>query len=43
MQTGKTGNEILAASLQQAKKEGLQPSIYSHPLGLFGHSAGTTI
>ena len=43
MQTGKTGNEILAASLEQAKKEGLQPSIYSHPLGLFGHSAGTTI
>ena len=43
MQTGKTGNEILLASLSQAKKEGLQPSIYSHPLGLFGHSAGTTI
>ena len=43
MQTGKTGNEILLASLNQAKKEGLRPSIYSHPLGLFGHSAGTTI
>lgn len=43
MQTGKTGNEILLASLHQAKKEGLQPSIYSHPLGLFGHSSGTTI
>lgn len=43
MQTGKTGNEILLASLSQAKKEGLKPSIYSHPLGLFGHSAGTTI
>ena len=43
MQTGKTGNEILLASLNQAKKEGLKPSIYSHPLGLFGHSAGTTI
>jgi Xaa-Pro aminopeptidase len=43
MQTGKTGNEILLASLNQAKKEGLKPSIYSHPLGNFGHSAGTTI
>ena len=43
MQTGKTGNEILLASLNKAKKEGLKPSIYSHPLGNFGHSAGTTI
>ncbi len=43
METGKTGNEILLASLNQAKKEGLKPSIYSHPLGNFGHSSGTTI
>ncbi|GGG96412.1 Xaa-Pro aminopeptidase [Polaribacter pacificus] len=43
MQTGKTGNQILATSLQKAKAVGLQPSIYSHPLGNFGHSAGTTI
>ncbi|WP_031428864.1 M24 family metallopeptidase [Flavimarina sp. Hel_I_48] len=41
--TGKTGNEILAASLEKAKAEGLQPSIYTHPLGLYGHSAGPTI
>ncbi|MGM0391156.1 MAG: M24 family metallopeptidase [Bacteroidota bacterium] len=41
--TGKTGNEILSASLKQAKKEGLRPSIYTHPLGLYGHSAGPTI
>ncbi len=43
MQTGITGNELLAAALRQAKKEGLTPAIYSHPLGSFGHSAGTTI
>lgn len=43
MKTGKTGNEILLTSLHQAKNEGLQPSIYSHPLGNFGHSAGTTM
>jgi Xaa-Pro aminopeptidase len=42
-QTGKTGNEILAASLTKAKEEGLRPSIYTHPLGLYGHSAGPTI
>ena len=39
---GKTGNEILAKSLSEAKQEGLRPSIYSHPLGTYGHSAGTT-
>jgi Xaa-Pro aminopeptidase len=43
MKTGKTGNEILLASLKQAKEEGLRPSIYTHPLGTYGHSAGTTI
>lgn len=41
--TGKTGNEILLESLTEAKEEGLKPSIYTHPLGLFGHSAGPTI
>ena len=39
----KTGNEILLNSLKIAKKNGLDPKIYTHPLGTFGHSAGTTI
>jgi Xaa-Pro aminopeptidase len=43
MKLGTTGNDILAASLSEAKKEGLVPSIYTHPLGKYGHSAGTTI
>jgi Xaa-Pro aminopeptidase len=43
MSLGVTGNEILKASLIQGRKEGLRPSIYSHPLGKYGHSAGTTI
>lgn len=42
-QTGRTGNDILAASLQQAKQEGLKPSIYTHPIGYHGHGAGPTI
>lgn len=42
-QTGRSGNEILAASLAQAKNEGLRPSIYTHPLGTYGHSSGPTI
>ena len=43
MKAGSTGNEILLSSLAQGKKEGLRPSIYTHPLGKYGHSAGTTI
>jgi len=43
MIAGRTGNEILAKALQQGKDAGLRPSIYTHPLGSYGHSAGTTI
>ncbi len=42
-ETGLSGNEILKKSLQEAKERGLNPSIYTHPLGLYGHSAGPTI
>ncbi|MBQ4819328.1 M24 family metallopeptidase [Aquimarina sp. MMG016] len=42
-ETGKTGNEILLNSLAQGKAEGLKPAIYTHPLGLYGHSSGPTI
>jgi Xaa-Pro aminopeptidase len=41
--TGKTGNTILKESLEQAKAEGLRPAIYTHPLGSYGHSSGTTL
>lgn len=40
---GATGNEILLNSLEQAKQEGLHPSIYTHPIGTHGHAAGPTI
>ena len=40
---GKTGNQILSAALLQARKEGLQPSIYTHPIGYHGHAAGPAI
>ena len=43
MKTGLTGNQILANSLKQAKEAGYRPAIYTHPLGSYGHSAGTTI
>lgn len=41
--TGKTGNTVLKESLAQGKSEGLKPAIYTHPLGLYGHSSGTTL
>lgn len=40
---GKTGNDALAAALAQGKKEGLNPTIYTHPIGYHGHGAGPTI
>ncbi len=43
MKKGRVGNEILLTALEEAKEVGLRPSIYTHPLGTYGHSAGTTI
>jgi hypothetical protein len=40
---GRTGNKILAKALAEAKAVGLRPAIYTHPLGMYRHSAGTTI
>ena len=41
--TGVSGNVILKKSLKQGRAEGLRPQIYTHPLGTYGHSAGTTL
>lgn len=40
---GLSGNEVLAKARAQAIAEGLDPSIYTHPLGLHGHGAGPSI
>jgi Xaa-Pro aminopeptidase len=40
---GKTGNEVLAEALAQAKKEDINGSIYTHPIGFHGHAAGPAI
>ncbi|MEL6672063.1 MAG: M24 family metallopeptidase [Bacteroidota bacterium] len=42
-QTGRSGNEILKAALDRAKAEGINATIYTHPIGLHGHAAGPTI
>jgi len=41
--TGRTGNEILDAARQAAGDQGIESSVYSHPLGFFGHAPGPTI
>lgn len=40
---GETGNQVLKLSRQQAIKEGIKPSIYTHPIGYHGHAVGTTL
>ncbi len=40
---GRSGNEILKATLDQCKSEGLKGVIYTHPIGYHGHGAGPTI
>ena len=42
-QLGRTGNEVLRSSLEKAKAEGLNPSVYCHPLGIHGHAAGFVV
>lgn len=41
--SGVTGNMILKASLEQATKEGIKATIYTHPIGAHGHAAGPAI
>lgn len=40
--TGRTGNETLSIAIAESKAAGLRPQIYTHPLGMYGHAAGTT-
>jgi Xaa-Pro aminopeptidase len=40
---GRTGNEILAASLARMQAKGIDGTVYSHPIGLHGHGAGPLI
>ncbi|HEY7498228.1 MAG TPA: hypothetical protein VH740_06935, partial [Vicinamibacterales bacterium] len=43
LRPGRTGNEILAASLARMKEKGINGTVYSHPVGLHGHGAGPLI
>ena len=43
LRAGRSGNEILAASLARMKAKKIAGTIYSHPIGLHGHGAGPLI
>jgi hypothetical protein len=40
---GRSGNAVLALARTEAVAAGLDPSIYTHPIGLHGHGAGPSI
>ena len=43
LRPGRSGNEILTASLGRMKSQGINGTIYAHPVGLHGHGAGPLI
>ena len=43
MKPGKTGNEVLLETLSAMKSEGINGSVYTHPIGDHGHGAGPLI
>ena len=40
---GRTGNEVLAAALSRMRAEGINGTVYSHPIGDHGHGAGPLV
>lgn len=43
MKPGRSGNEVLADTLEAMKRAGLQGTVYTHPIGDHGHGAGPLI
>jgi hypothetical protein len=43
LRPGRSGNEILAASLARMRTQKIEGTVYSHPIGLHGHGAGPLI
>ena len=43
LRPGRSGNEILAASLARMRAQKFEGTVYSHPIGLHGHGAGPLI
>ena len=43
MEPGRTGNEVLRRTLTRMRAEGIDGTVYTHPIGDHGHGAGPTI
>ncbi len=43
LRPGRTGNEVLRAVLARMRQEGIDGTVYSHPVGLHGHGAGALV
>ena len=43
MQVGRTGDQVLRATLARMRSEGIDGSVYTHPIGDHGHGAGPLI
>src|SRR5688572_15612241 len=43
LRVARTGNEILRSSLERMRGNGIEGSVYTHPIGVHGHGAGPLI
>jgi Xaa-Pro aminopeptidase len=43
LRPGRTGNEVLATALEAMRLQGIDGSVYTHPIGDHGHGAGPLI
>jgi hypothetical protein len=43
LRAGRTGNEVLASVLAKMRAAGINGTVYSHPIGLHGHGAGSLV
>jgi hypothetical protein len=43
IKVGRTGNEILRSSLAKMRADGIDGTVYTHPIGMHGHGAGPLI
>jgi hypothetical protein len=43
LQPGRTGNKVLEAALSRMRAEGINGTVYSHPIGDRGHGAGPLV
>ena len=42
-ETGRTGNDLLARTIEKCARDGMACSTYTHPIGFVGHAPGPTI